>query len=92
VSDGRTYGKILTALNDRKKQKNNPNDALIAEAVIKNGYALVSADCALCDVVHSMGGKVVKIKHKGLYLTFCRELHKILSRHAHASGPRDDSR
>ena len=42
---------ILKELNKKKRKKNNPKDALIADTAIKNNYILVTEDGDLYDVV-----------------------------------------
>jgi hypothetical protein len=62
VSDGEEYERLLAALKLKKKNKNNPCDALIAETVLKNKLTLISADNALCAVMREAGGSVVQFK------------------------------
>lgn len=51
------YSPILTALDDRKRHKNNPWDALIAETAIKNDLILVTDDGPLREVAARFGAK-----------------------------------
>ena len=44
------YGRILSALNKRKKKASNVQDSLIAETTIKNGFILVTDDRDLLKV------------------------------------------
>ncbi len=49
---------IKSALDRKKKHKNNLKDALIAETAIKNGLILVTDDKNLFDVITECGGSV----------------------------------
>jgi predicted nucleic acid-binding protein len=52
------YERMLVAL-DRlnKSKKNNPQDILIAETAVRNGWVLVTADADLSSVVAQFGGE-----------------------------------
>ena len=49
------YGPILTAMDELRRHKNNPWDALIAETAIKNGFTLVTDDGNLGEVAQKFG-------------------------------------
>ena len=51
------YGPILTAMDERKRDKNNPTDALIAETAIENNLILVTDDEGLREVAPRFGAK-----------------------------------
>ena len=58
-SDGALFEKLRTALDALNKSRaNNTMDALIGEAGIVRGYALLTADKHLAQVVEQHGGKV----------------------------------
>ena len=59
LSDGDLFTTILGELDRVNGSKsNNSMDALIAEAAIKNDYALLTADYHLAKIVEKLGGKV----------------------------------
>ena len=57
--DGITIQALTNALDALNRKKNNPNDALIGELAIKNGFTLLTADRDLKTVVESHGGRVL---------------------------------
>jgi|BarGraNGADG00211_3_1021988.scaffolds.fasta_scaffold18868_2 predicted nucleic acid-binding protein len=60
LSDGVLFGKLKHDLDMLNKSKsNNPQDVLIAEVAIMNGYTLITADRDLADVVEKHGGKII---------------------------------
>ncbi len=62
-SDGRTYSRILNALNAAKKKRNNPQDSLIGEHAYKNGLILLTGDLLLAETMKRLGGKVHFVEH-----------------------------
>jgi predicted nucleic acid-binding protein len=59
LGEGATYNDVRAALDARNRRKaNNPQDALIAESALKNGWTLLTADRDLADVVEDRGGTV----------------------------------
>ena len=51
---------MLSSLNKRNESKeNNGKDVLIAETAIRNGYALVTDDSDLANVVRELNGKTI---------------------------------
>ena len=55
TKDENLYRPILEALNERKRKKNNIQDALIAETAIENRLTLVTDDGDLGEVAESYG-------------------------------------
>jgi predicted nucleic acid-binding protein len=64
VSDGVGHEELVRALNRKKKSRNNPNDALIAETALRNQLTLISADRTLCEEMLKRGGNVIQFKKK----------------------------
>jgi rRNA-processing protein FCF1 len=74
LSDGVLFGKLKHDLDMLNKSKsNNPQDVLIAEVAIMNGYTLITADRDLADVVEKHGGKIIytgkKMKNESIGFT-----------------------
>jgi predicted nucleic acid-binding protein len=63
VSDGVMFESLRSALDKANRKKNNPEDALIADVAIQNGYTLITADADLAHVAAQHGGKVLRLKH-----------------------------
>lgn len=55
ISDGALYYSLKGALDNKRKRRNNAQDALIAEVAIKNNYVLLTADRDLSEVAKHHG-------------------------------------
>lgn len=69
-SDGVLYQRILTAMDECKKENNNKRDALIAETAIRNNLILVTDDKVLAKVTRQFGGEAISFDE----LLRCRNL------------------